>query len=355
MKDISRNFLTRLLETIGPSGYEEGPAAVWRNEAECFATSVRGDVHGSSHAVINPGGRPRVMLAGHIDEIGFVITHIDDDGFLSFAPVGGWDSQVAVGQRVTIKTRSGPIAGVMGKKPIHVIDPDDRKKVTKLEDLWIDIGATSAKDATAAVEIGDPVVLRWGCEELRNGRIVSRAIDDRSGAFVVLEAARLLATELSPSAEVHAVATSQEEIGLRGAQTSAFGIDPQVGIAVDVTVATDHPKMCQEQRTGGKIQIGKGPVLYRGPNANPRLFDLLVRTAQDEKIPYQVAASGRATGTDANTIQTSRSGVATALISIPNRYMHSPCEMVSLEDLEGCYTLLAKAVAAITEKTNLVF
>jgi tetrahedral aminopeptidase len=353
MNKQSFEFLSKLITSISPSGYEDEAASVWLEEARTFAHDIRQDYHGNSDAVINPGGSPRIMLSGHYDEIGFLVTHVDDDGFLWIQPVGGWDPQIPQGHHVVIRGRKGHVPGVVGKCPIHLIKEDARNKVTKLDELWVDIGATSRKDALKKVDIGDPLVLAQGLQKLEGDFVAGRGFDNRAGAFVVLEAARMLA-KLKPHAEVHAVATVQEEIGLRGARTAAFGVDPQVGIAVDVTFATDYPTMGESVKKFGKIKVGKGTVITRGPNVNPKLFDVLVDVAKKEKIPYQINVESRATGTDANAIQVTRGGVATALLSIPNRYMHSPCELVSLSDLDACAKLMAHTCARITEKTNFV-
>ncbi len=353
MKQQSLSFLKRLLDTISPSGYEEEAAAVWMNEAKLFADRVYSDLHGSAFAVVNQGGKPRVMLAGHIDEIGLMITHIDDEGYLYFAGIGGWDPQILQGQRVWIRTKSGRIPGAIGKKPIHLLKDEDRAKALKIEELWIDIGAKDKAEASSLVSIGDPAVLSYGFETLRNDSAVSRGFDDKCGAFVVLEAARQLA-ELNPKAEIYAVATSQEEIGLRGAQTSAYGIDPKVGIAADVGFASDFPTMGDPKKQLGEAIVGKGPMIARGANVNPKLFELLVETAQGEKIPYQISPWPRGTPTDANIMQLTRSGVATGLVSIPDRYIHSPCELVSLNDLENAARLIAHSVEQITDKMDFV-
>ncbi|MDF7825526.1 M42 family metallopeptidase [Pontiellaceae bacterium B12227] len=353
MNKQSKKFLADLINSISPSGYEGPVAKVWKAEATTFASRVWTDTHGNSHAVVNPGGSPVVMLAGHYDEIGFQISYIDDEGFLWIQALGGWDPQIAQGQRVQIMTKKGVVRGVIGKVAIHMQTPEDRKKVSEIKDLWVDVGAKNKADAEKMVEIGDPLVIASGYEEMANGLAVGRAFDDRAGAFVVLEAARQLA-KLSPKAEIHAVATVQEEIGLRGAQTAAYGINPDIGIAVDVTFATDHPNMGEARKRENLIELGKGPVLTRGPNINSKLFDLLVKTAKAEKIPVQINAEPRGTGTDANALQLNRSGVTTALVSIPLRYMHSPCELISLKDLELCSKLIAKTVEKVTPRTNFV-
>ena len=242
---------------------------------------------------------------------------------------------------------------MIGKCPIHLLKPDARKRVMELGEMWVDIGATGRKDAERHVEIGDPIVLDHPFVELLGDRAVSRAMDNRSGAFVVLEAARR-SKSMKLAAEVHAVATVQEEIGLRGAKTAAYGINPLVGIAVDVTFETDQPGIGDAVRREGRIKLGEGPVLTRGANINQKLFELMVKTAKAEKIKIQITGEPGGTGTDANALQLSRAGVATALVGVPNRYMHSPCEMVSLKDLDACAKLIACTCARITPRTSFI-
>ncbi len=340
-------FLKSLLGQIGPSGYEQDTVKVWRNKAKKYAQKVKADLHGNSIAVLGEGKEPKVMLSGHIDEIGFQIKYIDDKGFLYFSPIGGWDPQIAQGQRVWIKGKKDIILGVVGKKPIHLLSSEERGKVTKFEHMYIDVGTGSKKEAEAIVDIGAPAVVAHAYDRLQGNVAVARAFDDRVGAFVVLEVLGELAKN-PPSASVYAVATVQEEIGLRGATTSAYGIAPHVGIAVDVTFATDQPNI--DKKLLGDIGLGKGPVIARGPNVNPKVFELLVKTAKSEKIPHQIEAIPRGTGTDANAIQLTRNGVAAGLVSIPNRYMHTPCELVNLDDLDNTIKLLAAFIRRIESK-----
>ncbi len=350
----SVEFLKRLLDAAGPSGFEARAARVWREEAETFADTVTADVSGNSMAAVNPEGVPRVMLAGHIDEIGLMLTHIDDDGYLYFQGIGGWDPQVLVGQRVRLLTQNGDISGVVGKKPIHLMKGDEKDKASKIEDLWIDVGAANREAAKRlGVRVGDPAVIDAPVVELNEERIVSRAIDNRIGAFVVLEALRLLAAE-RPQASVTAVATSQEEIGYSGggARTSAYTVDPAVALVVDVTFSSDAPGL--EKKELGEHKLGGGPVLARGSAAHPVVFDRLVEIAEREGIPYTIAAQARFTATDADTIYLSRAGVATGLISVPNRYMHSPNEMVSRSDLEHASRLIATFVRELGPDTDFV-
>ena len=351
MKDHSLAFLKRLLDTPGPSGFEVAPARVWRTEAESFADLVEADVTGNSRAALNPDATLRVMFAGHIDEIGLMVVHVDDDGFLSFQAIGGWDSQVLVGQRVVILGRDGPVTGVVGKKAVHLMDTEERAKVSKIKDLWIDIGATSREDALKRVRVGDPAVIHGSALTFPNGRLVSRSIDNRIGAFVVLEALRLLADD-RPEAGIWAVATAQEEIAWAGggARTSATDLAPRVALVVDVTHATDVPGV--EKKEVGDFKLGGGPVLSRGSAVNAVVLDLLVATAEAEGIPYTLQAAPHDTGTDADAIWNAHRGVATGLVSVPNRYMHSPSEMVALDDLTAVARLMAAFARRVTASSD---
>lgn len=350
MHERSIAFLKHLLATPGPSGDEVAVGRVWRREAEAFADRVYADVRGNSYAVLD-GGAPRVLLAGHIDEIGFMVNYVDDDGYLWFAPIGGWDPQVLVGQRVRLNGRAGDVVGVIGKKPIHQMKPDEREKASKIEDLWIDIGAANRADAEALVRVGATGVLDAPIYDLPGDKIVSRGIDDRIGAFTVLEALRLLAHD-RPRAMVAAVATAQEEITFAGACTAAFSFEPQVAIAVDVTFATDHPNADKKQY--GNVRLGGGPVLSRGSANSPLVYEMLAAIAEREGIPYAVQSNPGSTGTDADAIHVSRGGVATGVISIPNRYMHSPNEMIALADVEHAARLIAAFVRNLGPETNFV-
>jgi putative aminopeptidase FrvX len=351
MKDASYEFLKRLLATPGPSGNEGAAAKIWRDEAAGFA-EVRGDRMGNSFATLNPGGSPKVMLSGHIDEIGVMVTHIDEKGLIRFTGVGGWDPQVLVGQRVRFQTNSGEVAGVIGKKAIHVMEPEERKKVSDIKSLWIDIGAKDADEAKGMVRVGDTGVVDQPLLELPNGRIASRSLDNRMGAFVVLEALRLLSEEEGVSAEVVAVASVQEEIGLYGARGAAYGLDPDAAIAVDVTHATDTPGVSKNEN--GDHSLGSGPVIKRATNLSPIVSEGLIASAEEAGISYTLEADSRTTGTDADAIQFTRAGIATGLVSAPNRYMHSPNEMVDLEDLENCARLISVYLRGLDGDTDFV-
>lgn len=347
----SLTFLKRLLDTPGPSGYEAAAARVWRAEAQTFADAVRSDVAGNSLAEVNPGGSPTILLDGHIDEIGLIAQYVDDDGYVYIAPIGGWDPEVLVGQRIRFLSGHGDVVGVLGKKPIHLIKSSDRDKASKLTDFWVDIGAGNRAEAEARVLVGDAAVIDSHSVDFPNNLLVSRSIDDRIGAFTVLEALRRY-KEQPGKARVVAAATTQEEIAWNGggALIAANAVRPRMAIAVDVTFATDHPGL--EKKEIGDHRLGSGPVLVRGALISPVAFELLRDAARAAKIPFTVHAEGRATHTNADAIHMAREGVATALVSIPNRYMHSPNEMVSLADVDHTATLIAEVCRGVDDRTD---
>lgn len=338
MRNESLTFLKKLLSTPSPSGFESKIQKVCKKYVTPYVDEVYKDVHGNQFAVRNPDGKLRVMLAGHVDEIALMVNHIDPMGYLGFVGIGGVDPSVLDGQRVIVHSEKGDVNGVIGRRAIHLMEQNERGKPLKMHSLWIDIGATDEADARKKVAIGDPATINVGYFELANGRVAARALDDRIGAFVIIEAMRLIANKKIDCA-VYCVTTVQEEIGLRGATTSAYGCDPHVGLAVDVAHATDHPEV--DQKRYGFFELDKGPILHRGANMNTVLAKQLVDTAKKKKIAYQMHAAPRGTGTDANAMQISRGGVATGLIGVPNRYMHSPVEMISLKDAERCAKLIA--------------
>ena len=349
MESTAKVFLQTLLETPSPSGYESPVQEVVRQYVSGFADVVTTDLHGNLIACVNPQGSPRVMLAGHCDQIGMIITQIDADGFLYAQTIGGWDPQQLVGQRMTVWTAGGPVPAVIARKPIHLLTDEERKQVTKAKDLWLDIGASSKEQASEVVRIGDAVTLELGYQEMSNDLANAPGMDDATGLWVVVEALRR-AADRSLQCALFAVSTVQEEIGLRGAQTSAFGVDPQVGIAVDVTHASDCPTIDKNQH--GDVCLGGGPVIFRGPNMNPVVVQRLIELCESGQIPFQLAASGRAQPNDANSIQVNRAGVAAGLVAVPNRYMHSAVEMVSLADIDHAADLLAAFAASLTGEDN---
>jgi putative aminopeptidase FrvX len=371
--------LRALLQARGPSGYETAPTAAWCEAARAFGADVQTDLVGTPSARVgareqagvadtaagvsgsaDPQERGaehvrsaprRLVVMGHIDEIGLIVTHVDDQGYLWFREVGGWDAQILVGQRVVLATRDGDIRGVIGKKPIHLLRDEERKKVAEVRDLHIDVGAKDAEQARAMVRIGDVAVIDADPLELPNGRLASRALDNRLGSFVALEAARLVAEQGGAAGwEVVAVAAAQEETTFGGSRTSAFSLEPDAAIVVDVTHASDAPGI--DVKEAGKHELGSGAVLSRGSTLNPRLVELLYETAEREQIPFTVEAIGRNTGTDADAVHLSRGGVPTALVSIPLRYMHSPVELVQLEDVHACARLIAAAALRLDAQTS---
>ena len=351
MRKESFDFLKSLINTVSPSGFEEEAVRTWRDRTKNFADEIKTDILGNSIAVLNKAGNPKVMLAGHIDEVGFMVKYINKEGYIYFSTIGGIDPHLIPGQRVWIKTKKDKVLGVIGKKPVHLLEEEEKKKVAKIEQFWIDIGVKDEKEAKAILNIGDPVVPAVGLEILNNDIVVGRGFDDKAGAFVISETLRILSRR-QPKVSLYGVATVQEEIGLRGAKASAYGISPDIGIAVDVTFATDFPSM--DKKKAGDIKIGKGPVIARGPNINPKIFDLLVEAAKKEKIPYQVEGIPKATGTDANVIQLTKGGVAAGLVSIPNRYMHTQVELINLKDLENTSKLLSAFILNLDKDINLV-
>jgi len=339
MRKDSEQFLKALLEAPSPSGFEQPAAGLFRERISGCVDDMVTDVHGNTMGILNPKANFKFMLAGHIDEIGLMITHIDDQGYVHTAQIGGMDPALLVGQRVKIMGNKGPVFGVIGRKAIHQMKPEERKKNVDMENIWVDIGVDTRKAAEKHVSIGDPMVVDVECRRLGKDKIVSRAMDDKAGAFVVAEVLRALSKK-KLKVSVVGVATVQEEIGVRGAITSAYTVNPDAGIAIDVGFASDHPET--DPKKLGEVKLGKGPNLHRGPNMNQILEADLEKTAKRLDIPFQVSAIPRGTGTDANAMQLSRGGAATALLSLPNRYMHTPVEVLSVKDIDYSIKLLVE-------------
>jgi tetrahedral aminopeptidase len=342
-------FLEKMIATPSPTGFEARIQKTIREQYEQYADEVHRDVHGNQWFVVNPKGSVRVMLSGHTDEIGLMVRYVDGEGFIWVTRIGGPDPVQLWGSRVYIHTKNGPVFGVIGKKPIHNTPPEERNKGPKLEDIFVDIGSKDKEETLRKVRAGDPITMAVGFERMPNDLAIGRAMDDRVGAFVVVEAMRKFAAMLKKrknhDCALYAACTVQEEVGLRGATTAAYNIQPHVGIAVDVGFATDYPS--ENKKMIGDFKLGNGPILHRGANINPPLADLMESTCDKQEIPYQLSGDGGVTGTDAGAIQISRGGVAAALVSIPNRYMHSAIEMVSLQDLEHSSELLAQVAFGI--------
>jgi endoglucanase len=350
MQEQSLEFLKTLVAAASPSGYEANIGRLYRNYTERFADIISTDALGNVAAVMHPDASMKIMLAAHMDEIGFMVHHISDDGFLHFSAVGGNDSSIAAGQRVWVHGRTR-LAGIIGTKAMHLQTPDEQKQKPLLKSLWIDIGASTKSQAEELVSIGDVVTAQAEFQQLIGDRAVGRAFDNKAGLLVVAEAMRLLREEggLHPQVGVYGVATVQEEIGSRGATTAVFNIQPQTALAVDMGQALDIPNLLKSEY--GEFYVGRGPGIPRGPNTNSAVFDLLVGAARNAGIPFQVNASPSSSPTDARVLQISRSGVAAGLLEIPLRYMHTPSEVLSLADVEHCARLMAAYCRSITPET----
>lgn len=351
MRSESLEFFREIVNTPSPSGYEERAAEVYRGYTGRYADRLHTDVHGNVWAVANPDATMKVMLAGHMDEIGFIVHYIGDDGLLFFLGIGGHDSAIPIGQRVWVHGKER-VAGVIGRKAIHLLDEEERKKKPQLHDLWIDIGASSRAEAEAVLSIGDVVTYQVEYQPLLGDRATARGFDNKMGSFIVAEALRLLREDggLDPGVGVYAVATVQEEIGLRGARTSAYGIGAQSGLAVDVNHATDYPTVSKTRH--GQLDLGKGPSVMRGANANPVVFRMICDACREEAIPYQVDVAAGGTGTDGNAMQLNQSGMAVGIVGVPLRYMHTPCELLSLTDVENCARLMAAYCRRVRPDTD---
>jgi endoglucanase len=346
----SLDFLQRFVDTPSPSGFERPAQLVWREYVSQFADRVESDVQGNSIGVINERGNPRVMLVGHCDEIGFMVNYVNDDGYIYFAAIGGVDPHIVPAKRVIIQTAKGPVKGVIGRTAIHMQAKGDEKKAPKMHEFWIDIGARNKKETLKRVAIGDPIVFDSGFDILSGKFAVARGFDDKMGAFAVAEALRILSRKKKLKAAIYGVASVQEEISFAGASTSAFHIKPDVAIAVDVTNATDTPSVSKEKY--GEISLGKGPALDKGSSVSPAVEEKLRAVAKKRKIPFQTGAAPRWTGTDADAVFNSRGGGACGLVSVPNRYMHTPVEVLHLGDLEQCAKLMAAFCQDLTPKVD---
>ncbi len=344
MRKESLEFLKEIVETPSPSGFETAVQKVIKNRMKKITEDVSTDVMGNLTAVLNKNARPRIMLAAHCDEIGFMVKFISDEGFIYFTTIGGIDAHIIPGRKVYIHTEKGKVLGVTGKKAIHLMEEEERKKISKIEDLWIDIGAKDKKQAQELVNIGDPITFAEEMDVLRNELLVSRAFDDKMGAYLVVEIMDAL-KDKKLSSSIYGVITVQEEVGLRGAVPSTFRVEPDIGICLEVAHAADHPSV--DKRKIGEYKIGSGPVISRGANINPKLFNLLINTAKREKIPYQVLGEPGRTGTDTNVMQLSKKGVATALVSVPLRYMHTPVELLSTKDLDNTARFIVTLIKGI--------
>lgn len=350
MRDDQFEFFRRLVETTGPSGYEAEIQHVWRERVSGAADRIDGDALGNAIAVLNPSGRPRVMIDAHIDEIGFLIKYIDDNGYLYFSTIGGFDPSTLAGGRVRIMGKNGPVLGVIGRKPIHLIEADERKKSPEIKNMWIDIGVANRAEAEALVAVGDAGGRAQGVARLQGNVVAANSLDDRVGCYIMAETVRALG-EASPTAAVYAASSVQEEIGLRGARVSAYTTEAEIGIALEVTWTSDHPQAPKTEL--GDSRLGGGPVIFRGANVNARIFERLAQAAEAEGIPYQVDIYAAGSPTDGNVMQMSRGGMAVGIMSVPTRYLHTASEIVSLDDIDQAVTVLTRFVRDLDGDVNL--
>ncbi|GAC1325447.1 MAG: M42 family metallopeptidase [Chloroflexota bacterium] len=340
------DFLKKLVETTGPSGYESDAQSLWRSRLEGHSTALKTDALGNCTATLNEASHPRIMLDAHIDEIGFIVRYIDENGYLYWASIGGFDASTLPGTRVRIMGKQGPVLGVMGRKAVHLMDADERKKAPDLKKMWIDIGATSREEAESLVTVGDAGGRAHGLERMHGSLATANSFDDRIGVYIVAEVVRALADQ-PLSAAVFAVSSTQEEIGLRGARVAAYDIDATIGIAVDVTSTADYPGAVASEV--GDLRVGRGPIVSRGANTNPRVFERLITCAEENGIPFQIEADPTGTGTNQNVMYLTRGGMATGLISIPTRYLHSSSEVLSFDDVDASVALLTKFVQSVDD------
>jgi len=351
MNEDQFSFFQRLVETTGPSGYERTAQDLWAQRVQDAVSSIETDVIGNRVAILNPEGTPRVMIDAHIDEIGFIVKYIDDNGFVHFSTVGGFDASTLPGNRVRIIGKHGPVLGVIGRKAAHLVDADERKKMPEIKNMWIDIGARDRSDAEAVVSLGDAGGRAHGVTRLQGNVVASNSLDDRVGSYVMAEAVRALGSNL-PAAAVYAASSVQEEIGLRGARVASYFTEAEIGIALEVTWTTDHPHMSRTEL--GDIRLGAGPAIFRGANTNPRVFERLIAAAQDEGAPYQIDTHPGATPTDGNAMQMSRNGMAVGIMSVPTRYLHTAAEVCSLDDIDATVAVLTRFVQDMEPGIDLV-
>lgn len=353
MDEARLTFLKRLVASPSPSGFEQPAQQVVREEIQQFADEVRTDVMGNVIASLNPSGRPRVMLTAHCDELGFLIRYIDERGFLYFSPIGGFDPSTLPGERVHVHTPSGPLPGVLGRKPIHLLEAKEREQAPVITEMWIDIGAANKAEAQELVPLGCVATRANQLERLRGDLVVSRGMDNKSSILAIVEAMRILYEQRAQlKAGVFFVASVQEEIGGNGAALAAHGIDPQIALTVDVTFASDHPQTTEVEL--GDVKLGGGPTITTGAAVSPRVFQLLTETAKAAGMAYQLDLQAGCTHTDNDSVRLTRSGVATGLLNLPCRYMHSSSEVVSLKDIEQTGELMARFVLALDEETSLI-
>lgn len=338
MENKSLEFLKNLVESPSPSGFEVPALKIWKEYLSSEGIPImRGDIYGSAVGSLTRSS-PKIVLCSHIDEVGFMVKYVNDEGYLYFDCVGYVDPTIVAAKRVIIYNKNGPIYGVVGRKAIHMMTEDEQVEDLNMYDMWIDIGAVDKKDALKMISIGDPVVFDAGFKDLKNGCVVGRGFDDRAGAWCVAEALARLNRSDSLSATICALASIQEENGAYGATMSAYKLDPNLVIVIDGTHGTDFPDVSKERH--GDVKVGKGPVISVGSVAHPGVVDMLKETAEESRIDVQFEIAPRWSGTDADVIMLSKGGTPCANVSVPMRYMHTPSEVLNLGDLEKTVNLL---------------
>lgn len=346
----NKKFLHDLIATPSPSGSEQAIQRIIRDYMKKYADSIETDLHGNLIVGINTKASRRVMLAGHCDQIGLMVKHISNEGFLYVAAIGGVDVGVLHGSRIVVHTAKGAIRGVVGRKPIHMQSGDERDRTRNdLEKMWVDIGAKNRQEASRLVSLGDPITFELDVVELGNSNFSAAGLDDKVGVFVAMETLRACSAGKLDVA-LYAVSTVQEELGIRGSTTSAFSIEPEVGIAIDVFHATDNPG--HENSKSTRIHLGSGPTIVKGPSVNPVVGQLLQQAAKKTRTKFQLSPAAKLAGNDARSIQVTRNGVATGVVEIPNRYMHSPVETCNYKDIQGAIKILTSFVQSISKKTD---
>lgn len=353
MEESRVAFLRRVVASPSPSGFEQAAQRVVREEMQQFADEVRTDALGNVICTLNPTGKPGVMLTAHCDELGFMARYIDDNGFIFFAPIGGYDAATLPGARVEVHTPAGVIPGVIGRKAVHILSGDERKKAPEMNEMWIDIGAANKEEAQRLVPLGSVATRAAQLEVLRGDLVMSRAMDNKASVFAIVEAMRRLhARRAELKASVAFVSSVQEEIGGHGAALSAYSLNPRIALIVDVTFASDHPLTSKMEL--GDVNLNGGPAITAGAFVSPRVYELLTRVADEAGIARQLDLQTAGTGTDNDSVRLAREGIATGLLNIPCRYMHTASEVVSLKDIEDTAELMARFVLSIDESTNVI-
>jgi putative aminopeptidase FrvX len=343
MTEYQKEFLKKLLNEPSPSGYEEPVQNIWKGEVSKYCKNITRDIHGNLSAALNPGKEKSVMIVGHSDEVGLIVNYINDNGFIYFSPVGGLDTSILTSHRVRIITKKGIVHGAVGRTSVHLdIVPPLERKVPKIHEIWIDIGAKDKKEAEKYISVGDPVVFGEDFQELVNGNAMARCWDNRVGIYIVAEVLRKLSKAGKLNKTVYGVSSTQEETGLWSARVAAYSLKPTLAIAIDVMPSTDNPDISKEKF--GDTKLGKGPVITRGVRTNRRIYEGLITMAKKKRISYQVDVDHGYTSTDADPISTVRGGIPIGVLSIATRYLHSSVETLNLRDIDNAIELLTSYI-----------